>query len=77
MATFSRMFDLQMVLSGAAGLLLTILFVPPGKYSIDAVLFSIDPFYVFSVLFATVVCWSGWTIWELHSTTESQQQAKR
>ncbi|MFC6836733.1 hypothetical protein [Halomarina ordinaria] len=54
-----RFYEWQMVLVGAVGVALTLVFVAPGEYVVAAGPLRFDPFYALVALFAGVSLWSG------------------
>lgn len=63
MTDWSRMFEMEMLLVGIAGLVLTTLFVRPGDHPIDMTIFTIDPYYVLLLLFSLIGVSAAWSLW--------------
>ncbi|MCD2200986.1 hypothetical protein LPA44_13935 [Halobacterium sp. KA-4] len=57
---------------GVAVLVATLLYAPPGSYSLDLVVFSIDPFYLLVPLSAVYTAWTGIDFWKWYSGTDNQ-----
>lgn len=75
MDKYGYVFNIEMLLSNIIAVALTVLFIPPGEYTVDAALFNIDLFYVFFVLFAALAFWSGFDLWKSYSRTGCQQKS--
>lgn len=58
-----RAFDLQVILVSLAGVGLTVLFVPPGRYSVGVGPVGVDPFYAILAWFVGLGVWSGLGLW--------------
>ncbi len=57
---------------GVAVFVATLLYASPGSHSLDAVVFSIDPFYLLAPLSVVYTCWTGIDLWKWYSDSESQ-----
>jgi hypothetical protein len=58
-----RAFDGQLAVVSLAGVAATVLFAPPGRYSVGVGPVAVDPFYAFFVWFVAVGVWSGVGLW--------------
>lgn len=50
----------------------TLLYAPPGSYSLNVIVFSIDPFYVLIPLSIAYTAWSGIDLRRWFSDTNNQ-----
>ncbi|WP_340102237.1 hypothetical protein [Salinibaculum salinum] len=57
---------------GVAVFVATLLYAPPGSYSLNVVVFSIDPFYVLVPLSVVYTVWTGIDFWRWFSGSDSQ-----
>ena len=57
---------------GIAVFVATLLYAPPGSYSLNVVVFSIDPFYVLVPLSVAYAVWTGIDPWRWFSDDGDQ-----
>lgn len=57
---------------GVAVFVATLLYAPPGSYSLNLVVFSIDPFYLLVPLSIAYTCWTGIDLWKWYSGTDNR-----
>ena len=57
---------------GIAVFVATLLYAPPGSYSLNVVVFSIDPFYVLVPLSVAYAVWTGIDLWRWFSDDDDQ-----
>lgn len=57
---------------GIAVFVATLLYAPPGSYSFNVVVFSIDPFYVLVPLSVLYAVWTGIDLWRWVSDANDQ-----
>jgi hypothetical protein len=57
---------------GTAVFVATLLYAPPGSYSLNVVVFSIDPFYVLVPLSVVYAVWTGIDLWRWVSDATEQ-----
>lgn len=57
---------------GVAVLVATLLYAPPGSYSLNLGVFSIDPFYLLVPLSVVYTCWTGIDLWKWYSGADDQ-----
>lgn len=51
----------------------TLLYAPPGSYSLNVVVFRIDPFYVLVPLSVAYAVWTGIDLWRWFSDSDDRQ----
>jgi hypothetical protein len=59
---------------GIAVFVVTLLYAPPGSYSLNIVVFSIDPFYLLAPLSVAYAVWTGIDLWKWFSDDDDQQR---
>lgn len=65
------LWHLSNVGAGVAVFVATLLYAPPGSHSLNAVVFSIDPFYLLIPLSVVYTCWTGVDLWRWYSSADN------
>lgn len=58
--------------AGVAVFVATLLYAPLGSYSLNLIVFSIDPFYLLIPLSIVYIVWTGIDFWRWYSSTDNQ-----
>jgi len=64
------LWHLSNVTVGVAVFVATVLYAPPGTYSVDLVITSVDPFYLVAPLSLLYTCWCGLEMWRWYQSDE-------
>lgn len=61
---------LSNVTVGVAVFLATVLYAPPGTYSLNLIIANADPFYIVAPLSLLYTCWCGLDLWRWYGDDE-------
>ena len=61
---------LSNVIAGVAIFLGVILYAPPGTFSLNLIIASVDPFYLLAPLSALFTCWCVFDLWRWYGGDE-------
>lgn len=64
MVDWGKIFNIEMVLINAIGILLTIFYMDLGEYSIGIGMLRLDLYYAFIFLFLSILLWSIVSLWK-------------
>jgi hypothetical protein len=68
---WGRVYDWELLVANAAGLGLTLVFLPPGETSVAVGPVSVDPSYPLFVLFGATAAWSALGLWRSNPGDDS------
>lgn len=57
--------------SAVAVFVATLLYISPGSHSLNAVVFSIDPFYLLVSFSIVYTCWTGIDLWRWYHSANN------
>ena len=64
------LWHLSNVTVGVAVFLATVLYAPPGAYSVNLIIASVDPFYIVAPFSLLYTCWCGLDLWRWYEDNE-------